>query len=102
MDYLKVWYRCWKGRRYGNKVADLLGIHRGLYHGAMEEGGCEMHLLKLWALQEAGESIERVALHSCQYLSLGLISLRKRFGARPLIEDARGRVNVFLDGVEHG
>lgn len=102
MDYLKSWYRCWKGRGYGNKVADLLGINRGLYHGAMEAGGCEMHLLKLWALKEAGESVERVALYSCQYLSLGLISLRRRFGERPLIEDARVRVNVFLDGVEHG
>lgn len=77
-------------------MADLLGIHRGVYHSAMEEGGCDMHLLKLSALEEAGEPLAQVALHSCQYLAPGLGILASRFGGQPKIENARAKVFTYM------
>lgn len=82
-------YWAWKGKAFGNQVADLMGIHRALYHGAMEEGGCQMHMLKLYQLKEEGVPIERVAVHSCKFLIPGLGLLEERFGPQDLIVEAK-------------
>ena len=92
---LKGMYWAWKGRALGNQVADLLGIHRGLYHGAMEEGGCQLHLIKLYHLKQGGESVERMALHSCAFLLPGLIQLEQRYGPQAQIEQAKASVVEF-------
>ena len=90
-------YRAWRGKAFGNQVADLLGIHRGLYHGAMEEGGCELHMIKLYYLKEEGCSIEQVGIHSIKFLVPGLSVLRARFGPQPQIESAHGKIMAFAD-----
>lgn len=95
LDALKGMYWASQGKRFGNQVADLLGVHRGLYHCAMEEGGCQMHLIKLYQLKEDGESIERVALHSCQFLFPGLEAIQARFGKQSLVDEARSRVLAY-------
>ncbi|MCO7527733.1 hypothetical protein NJH54_24900 [Pseudomonas asiatica] len=95
MSALKGMWWAWKGKAYGNQVADLLGIHRGLYHGAMEEGGCQMHLIKLFQLKQEGHSLEDVALHSCDYLLSGLAKLEMRFGPQTQIGQARMKVGDY-------
>lgn len=95
LNAFKGLYWAWKGKAFGNQVADLLGIHRSLFHGAMEEGGCQLHLIRLYHLQRDGEPLERVALHSCTYLLPGLIKLEERFGSQALIGQAKIRVSEF-------
>ena len=81
-----------KGKAFGNEVADYIGMHRSLYHGAMEEGGCLLHMIKLAALKDEGKGIPEVAEHSFQYLLPGLRNLEERFGSQELILDARRHV----------
>ncbi|GFM88394.1 hypothetical protein PSCICO_37930 [Pseudomonas cichorii] len=89
-------YWAWKGKSFGNEVADYLGVNRRLYHGAMEEGGCSQHMLRLYHLRSQGVALEEVAYHSCDYLSLGLLGLERRFGKQKLISQAQENINRFL------
>jgi hypothetical protein len=90
---LVVIYWTWQGKRFGNKVADFIGIHRSLYHGAMEEGGCHMHMMKLYHFKKMELPLALVAHDSCKYLALGLICLKDRFGPQELIEQAQVMVD---------
>lgn len=98
MHALKGMYWAWQGKAFGNRVADLLGVHRSLFHGAMEEGGCQMHMIKLYQLKKDGEPIDRVALHSCEFLFPGLRILEGRFGQQALIEEAKANVLAYMAG----
>ena len=88
------------GKKYGNQIADFLKINRGLFHTAMEEGGCEMHLIKLYFLKRENISINEVAYNACDYLIRGLFSLRTKFGKQPLSEDALEKVTAFKKAYE--
>gem|GEM_PF-2309559 len=87
--------KVYSGKKYGNKIADFLKINRGLFHTAMEEGGCEMHLLKLYFLKQEGLGMAEVAYDSCEYLLRGLLVLETRFGKQPLSEDAFEKIKAF-------
>lgn len=87
--------KVYSGKKYGNKIADFLKIHRGLFHSAMEEGGCEMHLLKLHFLKQESLDMAEVAYDSCEYLLRGLLVLETRFGKQPLSEDALEKIKAF-------
>lgn len=93
-------FKAYSGKKYGNCVADFLGIHRGLYHNAMEEGGCEMHLLKLHFLKKENLDISEVAYNSSEYILPGLLSIEARFGKQDLISDAVAKVKKFVGDYE--
>lgn len=96
LQALRSGYWAWKGKAFGNRVAAHLGIHPSLFHGAMEEGGCELHLIKLYHLKQNGEPLERVAHHSCRFLDPGLAVLHLRFGDQRLIIEARVKVLAYM------
>lgn len=87
--------KAYSGKKYGNQIADFLKIHRGLFHTAMEEGGCEMHLIKLYFLKKENLDMIEVAYDSCEYLLRGLLVMETRFGKQPLSEDALEKVKAF-------
>lgn len=89
-------YWTWQGKRFGNAVADFMGVHRSLYHGAMEEGGCLLHMMKLHHLRQRGLPLELVAYDSCEFLLPGLICLEQRFGHQVLIDKARFKVLEYM------
>lgn len=84
------------GRRYGNKVADCLGISRSIYHAAMEEGGMAQHMLALYSLKHSGATVAEVCVHSCKYLDRGLDKLELRFGTQAQITNARYQISALL------
>lgn len=81
-----------KGKAFGNEVADYIGMHRSLYHGAMEEGGCRLHMIQLASYKAGGMSVGEVAHLSVPFLLPGLRNLEERFGSQELILDARRQV----------
>lgn len=81
-----------RGKAFGNEVADYIGMHRSLYHGAMEEGGCRLHMIQLASYKASGMSVGEVADLSVPFLIPGLRSLEERFGSQELILDARRHV----------
>lgn len=81
-----------KGKAFGNEVADYIGMHRSLYHGAMEEGGCSLHMIKLAAQKDDGMSLEEAAHFSIPFLLPGLRTLEDKFGSQDLILHARRQV----------
>lgn len=94
-SYLKGFFITNKGRKFGNEVADYLGVERRLFHCAMEEGGCDMHLVKLYNLKLDGFSLEDVAVDACDFLIPGLDEIETRFGGQNLIQQARKSINQF-------
>ncbi|AJO77726.1 hypothetical protein TO66_10605 [Pseudomonas sp. MRSN 12121] len=89
---LKGMYWVWQGKKFGNQIADFIGMHRDLYHGAMEEGGCKVHMLKLYQLKAEGYSVELAAYDSCKFLIPGLRTIEDKFGSQEQIEHARSCV----------
>lgn len=87
-----------KGRAFGNEVADYFGMHRSIYHGAMEEGGCPLHLIQLASMKKGGDSVEMAAAFSCQFLLPGLVVLRERFGPQDHIAEAWRKVSQLVNG----
>jgi hypothetical protein len=94
-NYLKGFFITNNGRKFGNEVADYLRVERRLFHCAMEEGGCDMHLVKLYNLKLDGFSLEDVAVDACDFLIPGLDEIEKRFGGQSLIQQARKSINQF-------
>lgn len=90
-------YAAWRGRVFGNQVADFIGMHRSLYHGAMEEGGCNMHMLMLSHLKSEGYAVEAVAQDSCKFLIAGLRIIENKFGQQAHIDHARACVMNLMD-----
>ncbi|WP_417447155.1 hypothetical protein [Kangiella sp.] len=94
-NYLKGFFITNKGRKFGNEIADYLGVERRLFHCAMEEGGCDMHLVKLYNLKLDGFSLEDIAVDAWDFLIPGLDEIEKRFGGQNLIQQARKSINQF-------
>ena len=90
-----IWW-AWKGKAFGNQVADFLGVHRSIYHGAMQEGGCELHMIKLYLLKKEGCSLKEVGMHSTTFLLPGMRVLKDRFGPQLQIEESRKNVIAFI------
>jgi hypothetical protein len=84
-----------KGKKFGNAVADILGMPRGLFHTAMEQGGCDAHLVKLANMREEGLDIEEVAYHSLTYLEKGLRTLESQWGYIPKIVSGLASVEKY-------
>lgn len=89
------------GKRYGNKVADFLEIRRGLFHTAMEDGGCHMHLLVLHALKQDETEIKEVAWLCSQYLIRGIDKFNIRFGYPEVSKIALKKVTAFMNDYEN-
>ena len=94
-SYFKKLMQVRRGQKFGNEIADYLNIHRSLFHGAMEEGGCEMHLIKLFNLKAEGYSVHEIALDACDFLLPGLDVLELRFGKQEQIKQAKDAVFNF-------
>ncbi|KZY86119.1 hypothetical protein A3741_26860, partial [Oleiphilus sp. HI0069] len=88
------------GKKFGNSVADVIGIQRGLYHAAMEQGGCHMHLLKLAEMKEEGLNLIQVAFHSMKFLDEGLKFLEKKWGNIPKISNGKEAIEKFRSTYE--
>lgn len=87
--------KAYKGKRYGNRIADWLGVHRGLFHSAMEEGGLPMHMIWLYFLEKENLRIEVAAGSTTEFLKRGLLNIETRFGRQELIDSALDRVKEF-------
>lgn len=92
LNLIKTMLLARKGKSFGNEVADYIGMHRSLYHGAMEEGGCNLHMIQLASYKSNGMSTEEVAHLSVPFLLPGLRKLEDRFGSQDLIIEARQHV----------
>ncbi|CZT29254.1 hypothetical protein PCPL58_2798 [Pseudomonas cerasi] len=91
-NVVTVMYWTWQGRRVGNKVARLMEIRPSLYHSAMEEGGCQLHLMKLYHLKKMGVPLELIAHDSCKFLFAGLVCIEQAIGPQALTESAKFKV----------
>ncbi len=97
---LSGFFKVSSGKKYGNKIADYLGVDQRLFHSAMEEGGCEMHLLKLHDLKQENIELSEISYHSTKYLLPGFLSIEKRFGKQRLITYAVQNVGEFISKYE--
>ncbi|MGI2856486.1 hypothetical protein ACRTDR_20280 [Shewanella algae] len=88
-------FKASSGKKYGNQIADHLGVHRGLFHSAVEEGGCPMHLIRLHFLRKQNMSLDDAANHIMEFLIPGLRVIEERFGPQALIEDALENLRGF-------
>lgn len=94
--------KAYKGKKYGNRIADWLGIHRGLFHSAMEEGGLPMHMIWLYFLEKENLKLEDAAELTTETLTRGLLQIETRFGRQTLIDDALLRIKELEKGAHEG
>lgn len=95
-NLLKSLMLLWRERKFGDEIADLLGVNRRLFHSAMEEGGCRSHMVRLCILRDGGVSKVLIAVDCCNYLLPGLRRLENRYGQQILIETGRANLMAYI------
>lgn len=80
------------GKESGEQGGEAHGDSPELVHSAMEEGGCQLHLMKLYHFNKMGVPLELIAHDSCKFLFAGLVCLEQAFGPHALIESAKFKV----------
>lgn len=88
-------FKAKSGKKYGNQIADHLGVHQGLFHSAVEEGGCPMHLIRLYYLRKENMSLDDAANHVMEFLVPGLRIIEEQFGSQELIDGAQENLRGF-------
>ncbi len=84
------------GKKFGNEIADSMGIPRRVFHTAIELGGMEMHLVFLAVLKDEGKSINEAREEMLPILMDGLYAMEARFGTQMQITDSIETVMSFL------
>ena len=77
-----------RGKKFGNEIADSLGMDRALFHAALEESSLPMHFSVLAHLKDDGVSINQAKNTLHPSLFVGLSVLKERFGDVPKINRA--------------
>jgi hypothetical protein len=84
------------GRKYGNQIADHLGLSRNLFHTILEHGVDGPSLVVLGSLKAL--PVDRAAVKLAPSMVRGLMKLEKKFGTQPQIEEAKQAVtHVFVE-----
>lgn len=78
-----------KARRFGNKVADCVGLNRNQFHSALDNGVSGSSLAMLEMLEKAGLTPEQAGVEVGPSLAKGIAKLEGRFGPQPQIEAAK-------------
>lgn len=86
-----VWTRggLGKGRKYGNKIAAHLGMKGNFFHAVLDNGVDGQSLLLLFALEQAGLSVQQASVQLAPSLERGMIALENRFGPQEMISNAK-------------
>ena len=93
-----VWTRggLGKGRKFGNKIAEHLGMSNNFFHSVLENGVSGPSLQLLAALEGTGCTLERASIELAPSLERGLVALENRFGRQEMIENAKPLVAHML------
>lgn len=78
-----------KGRRFGNKIANHLGMDKNFFHTVIDSGVSGPSLQLLAMLEGAGCSLERASIELAPSLERGLTALEARFGRQEMIDSAK-------------
>jgi hypothetical protein len=85
-----------KGRKFGNEIADSMGIQRGIFHSAIERGGLPMHMIILSQMRDEGVELPDARSHLLMYLDIGLHELENQFGPKDKISNAKSIISKYL------
>ncbi len=95
-----IWTRggFYKGRKFGNEIADHLGWSRNFFHSVLDNGvgtlGPSLQLLA--ALKTMNLTAADASVHIARHLQDGLNNLEARFGPQQMISDVRAQVDALL------
>jgi len=86
-----------KGQKFGNEIADSMGISWGLFHSSLEASGVTMHNVALATYRDEGMSVSEVRVLISPLLLEGLNALESKWGTQAKIENARERIAFYFD-----
>jgi hypothetical protein len=99
---LFLWTRggLWKGRKFGNKVAQHLGMSNNFFHSVLENGVKGSSLQLLGILDVTRLTLEQASVQLGPSLNRGLVALEERFGRQEMIENAKPLVAKLVSDWE--
>ena len=91
--------RASRGKKFGNEVADSIGIRRSHFHTSLEAGGVPMHMIMLAGLKDEGTSIAECREMLLPVLLDGLRAIEFRFGPQSSLTESIETVEQWLSEV---
>ncbi|MEZ9475390.1 hypothetical protein [Vibrio sp. ZF57] len=85
-----------KGRSVGKQIAASFEIKTNLFLTSLEQV-MPAYLQLLANLHKTGSSLEELREYTAPFALQGLEVLEKRFGQQPQIDDAKGKLNHYLN-----
>ncbi len=86
-----------KARKYGNRIADHLGISRNLFHSILESGVGKDGMPSLMLLNGLqAVPVDRAAVRLAPSLIRGMMALESRFGPQQQIEEIKPVVTTLF------
>lgn len=101
-----IWTLIWlrgglsKGRKFGNKIAEHLGMSSSFFHSVLDNGVSGPSLQLLATLESAGCTLNRASVELAPSLKRGLFTLENRFGRQEMIDNAKPIVAQLMKGWE--
>lgn len=77
------------GRKFGNQIADAVGVEHNLFHSVLDVSAPGPSLLVLESMRQQGVTPMTAAMHLSPFLVEGVEKLENKFGQQPQLDHAR-------------